>query len=108
MSDRPPDETRYAERMFPAPVDPGIAHENYLSVRKGYQRLVDDGCVVVLGPMISDNSVNLRDIVNQTGVACIGWTGAVRFFGDYCFTVANGDIPTEGYLAANWCAQQGH
>ena len=86
----------------------GLPRENYLKVRKGYRRLVDEGCVVVLGPMISDNSVNLRDTINDTGVACIGWTGAVRFHGPYCFTVANGDIPTEGYMAANWCAQSGH
>ena len=58
--------------------------------------------------MISDNSVNLRDTINATGVACIGWTGAVRFFGDYCFTVANGDIPAESTMCANWCFQQGH
>jgi ABC-type branched-subunit amino acid transport system substrate-binding protein len=86
----------------------GLPRENYLKVRKGYQRLVDEGCVVVLGPMISDNSVNLRETINATGVPCIGWTGAVRFYGEYCFTVANGDIPTESTMGANWCAQQGH
>jgi ABC-type branched-subunit amino acid transport system substrate-binding protein len=86
----------------------GLPRENYLKVRKGYQKLVDAGCVIVLGPMISDNSVNLRETINATGVPCIGWTGAVRFFGEYCFTVANGDIPTEAFMGANWCAQQGH
>lgn len=86
----------------------GLPRENYRKVRAGYQHLVDAGCVVVLGPMISDNSVNLRDTVNATGVPCIGWTGAVRFFGEYCFTVANGDIPTESVMGAHWCAQQGH
>ena len=86
----------------------GLPRENYLKVRKGYQRLVDEGCVVVIGPMISDNSVNLRETVNATGVACLGWTGATRFFGEYCFTVANGDIPTEGEIAANWCFQNGY
>jgi branched-chain amino acid transport system substrate-binding protein len=86
----------------------GLPRENYRKVIKGYQQLVDAGCVVVLGPMISDNSVNLRDTVNSTGVACIGWTGATRFYGDYCFTVANGDIPAESTMCANWCAQQGH
>jgi ABC-type branched-subunit amino acid transport system substrate-binding protein len=86
----------------------GLPRENYLKVRAGYQRLVDAGCVVVLGPMISDNSVNLRDTINATGVPCIGWTGAVRFFGEYCFTVANGDIPTEGVMGANWCRLNGH
>ena len=86
----------------------GLPRENYLKVRRGYQKLVEAGCVVVLGPMISDNSVNLRDTINATGVPCIGWTGAVRFFGEYCFTVANGDIPTEAVMGANWCAKNGH
>lgn len=86
----------------------GLPRENYLKVRKGYHRLVDSGCVVVLGPMISDNSVNLRDTINAVGVPCIGWTGAVRFHGEYCFTVANGDIPTESVMGANWCAGHGH
>ncbi len=86
----------------------GLPRENYLKVRKGYQHLVDEGCVVVLGPMISDNSVNLRDTINATGVPCLGWTGAVRFYGEYCFTVANGDIPTESVMGANWCHQHGY
>jgi ABC-type branched-subunit amino acid transport system substrate-binding protein len=86
----------------------GLPRENYLKVRKGYQKLVDEGCVVVIGPFISDNSISLRDTVNSTGVACLGWTGTTRFFGDYCFTVANGDIPAEGGIAANWCFQNGY
>ncbi len=52
--------------------------------------------------------MNLRDSINETGVACLGWTGAVRFFGEYCFTVANGDIPSESTMGANWCRQNGH
>lgn len=86
----------------------GLPRENYTKVRKGYQRLVDEGCVVVLGPLISDNSVNLCDTINSTGVPALGWTGAVRFFGEYCFTVANGDIPTEAVMGANWCRQNDH
>jgi branched-chain amino acid transport system substrate-binding protein len=86
----------------------GLPRENYRKVQQGYLKLVEEGCLVVLGPMISDNSVALCDLVNATGVACIGWTGAVRFSGDYCFTVANGDIPEEGAMCANWCLQNGH
>ena len=86
----------------------GLPRENYLKARKGYLKLVEEGCVVVLGPMISDNSVNIRDLVNETGVACIGWTGSVRFDGEYCFTVANGDIPTESVMGAQWCKQNGY
>lgn len=86
----------------------GLPRENYRKTRAGYTRLVEEGCVVVIGPMISDNAVNVRDLVNATGVPSISWTGAVRFHGDYCFTVANGDIPSESVICANWCAQQGH
>jgi branched-chain amino acid transport system substrate-binding protein len=85
-----------------------LPRENYLKVRKGYQKLVDEGCVVVIGPFISDNSVSLRETANSTGVACLGWTGTTRFFGEYCFTVGNGDIPAEGGIAANWCFQNGY
>jgi len=86
----------------------GLPRENYLKVRKGYLELVERGCVVIVGPEISDNAVNLMDLINETGVACLSWTGAVRFFGEYCFTVANGDIGVEGGMGANWCAQQGY
>jgi branched-chain amino acid transport system substrate-binding protein len=85
----------------------GLPRENYLKVRKGYLKLVEEGCVVVLGPMISDNSIVLQDTANELGVACIGWTGAHKFASDYCFTVANGDIPTEGVMCAQWLQAQG-
>ena len=86
----------------------GLPRENYRKVRLGYQKLVEDGCVVVIGPFISDNSVNVCDLVNSTGVACLGWTGTTRFAGEYCFTVANGDIPTEGWMGADWCFRNGY
>jgi branched-chain amino acid transport system substrate-binding protein len=86
----------------------GLPRENYTKVIAGYHKLVAEGCVVIIGPFISDNSLVLRDTINATGVACIGWTGTTHFFGEYCFTVANGDIPTESVMGANWCFQQGY
>ena len=85
----------------------GLPRENYRKVIDGYRWLVEQGCVVVLGPMISDNSLVLQDTANELGVACIGWTGAHKFASEYCFTVANGDIPTEGVMCAQWLAAQG-
>ena len=86
----------------------GLPRENYRKVIDGYRWLVEQGCVVVLGPMISDNSLVLQDTANELGVACIGWTGAHKFASDYCFTVANGDIPTEGVMCAQWLQGAGH
>jgi ABC-type branched-subunit amino acid transport system substrate-binding protein len=85
----------------------GLPRENYRKVIDGYRWLVEQGCVVVLGPMISDNSLVLQDTANELGVACIGWTGAHKFASEYCFTVANGDIPTEGVMCAQWLKAQG-
>jgi ABC-type branched-subunit amino acid transport system substrate-binding protein len=58
--------------------------------------------------MISDNSLTVQPTVDATQVPVIGWTGAHAFASDYCFTVANGDIPTEGVMCANWLYQKGH
>jgi branched-chain amino acid transport system substrate-binding protein len=86
----------------------GLPRENFMKLRDGYEWLCDQGCVVVLGPMISDNCLSIQDLVNQRKVPVIGWTGAWRFASEYCFTVANGDIPTEGVMCAQWLAKQGH
>jgi branched-chain amino acid transport system substrate-binding protein len=85
----------------------GLPRENYRKLLDGYRWLVDEGCVAVLGPLISDNSLVLQDLANELQVPCIGWTGAHRFASDYCFTVANGDIPTEGVMCAQWLAARG-
>jgi branched-chain amino acid transport system substrate-binding protein len=84
-----------------------LPRENYKKVLDGYRWLVEQGCVVILGPMISDNSLAVQDTANQLGVACLGWTGAHKFASEYCFTVANGDIPTEGSMCAHWLHRQG-
>ena len=86
----------------------GLPRENYRNVIEGYRWLVEQGCVVVLGPMISDNCLVVQDTANELGVACIGWTGAHKYASEYNFTVANGDIPTEGVMCAQWLASKGY
>jgi ABC-type branched-subunit amino acid transport system substrate-binding protein len=86
----------------------GLPRENFLNTRRGYEWLCDQGCVVVLGPEISDNSLQIQALVNARKVACIAWTGAWRFASEYCFTIANGDVPTEGVMCAQWLRAQGH
>jgi branched-chain amino acid transport system substrate-binding protein len=86
----------------------GLPRENFLKARKGYEWLCDQGCVVVFGPMISDNSLQLQELINRRKVPCIAWTGAWRFASEYCFTIANGDVPTEGVMCAQWLKAQGH
>jgi ABC-type branched-subunit amino acid transport system substrate-binding protein len=86
----------------------GLPRENFLKARQGYEWLCDQGCVVVLGPLISDNSLSIQALVNQRKVPVIGWTGALRFASEYCFTVPNGDIASEAVICAQWLAAHGH
>ncbi len=86
----------------------GLPRENHLKVVKGYQRLVDHGCCLVLGPMIADNSELLAPVIDAARVPAITWTGSVRYSGEYCFNIANGGIPEESVICANWVRQQGH
>jgi branched-chain amino acid transport system substrate-binding protein len=86
----------------------GLPRESYTKLLAGYRRLVDEGCVIVIGPFIADNSETIAPHVNEAGVPVLLWTGTTRASGDYVFTVANGDIPTESVMCANWCKLQGH
>ena len=86
----------------------GLPRENYRKVIEGYRWLVEQGCVVVLGPMISDNCLIVQETVNELRVPSIGWTGALKYASEYAFTIANGDIPSEGAMCAHWLKAHGH
>ena len=62
----------------------------------------------MIGPLISDNSVTFA--ISSTPPACRACAGPApcASAASTCFTVANGDIPTESVMCANWCRQQGH
>jgi ABC-type branched-subunit amino acid transport system substrate-binding protein len=85
----------------------GLPRENHRKVIRGFEWLADHGCSIIQGPLISDNCLVIQDTANRLRVPCIGWTGAHRFASEYCFTVANGDVPTEGVMCAQWMKQRG-
>src|SRR6476659_8749361 len=64
----------------------GLPRENYRKVIDGYRWLVEQGCVVVIGPLISDNCLTLQATADEIGVPVIGWTGAHKFASESCFT----------------------
>ncbi len=86
----------------------GLPRENHRKVLDGFRWLAEQGCSVIVGPMISDNCLIVQDLANELKVPCIGWTGAWKFASEYCFTVANGDIPTEGVMCAQWLHNHGY
>ena len=86
----------------------GLPRENY---RKVHRRLPLAGRA---GLRRRARPADLRQLARacrtpptSSASPCIGWTGAHQFASDYCFTVANGDIPTEGVMCAQWLAARG-
>jgi branched-chain amino acid transport system substrate-binding protein len=85
----------------------GLPRENHTKLVAGYRRLVDGGCCAVIGPLIADNSELLAPHADEAGVPIVTWTGSVRAHGEYHFNVANGGIPEESVICANWVRDQG-
>ncbi|MCX8072575.1 MAG: ABC transporter substrate-binding protein [Candidatus Binatia bacterium] len=74
---------------------------------RGYGELVESGVLGVIGPLITDNSLALKQEIERCGVPAITWTGTDRYFGEYCFNLGNGGLAEEGALMANWICRQG-
>lgn len=73
-----------------------------------YKELIDEGCLVVFGPAISDNGVPLAKYANTDGqVCCISWTGNDAYLGEYTFCLGNGSAPDEPAVLANIIAHAG-
>jgi hypothetical protein len=76
--------------------------------RDGLRRLLEAGCVGVIGPLVSDNARTLRDVINrEIQLPCVTWAGTSDWYGDYCFRLGNGGCTEEGQLMASWLAHQG-
>lgn len=74
----------------------------------GYLDLVQQGVLCTIGPLITDNSLALAPIINQTGVPAITWTGTDRYFGEYCFNLGNGGLAEETAMMATWIRRRGY
>src|SRR5678816_1499014 len=46
----------------------------------GYRRLIDQGCVGVIGPLISDNAIALAPVVDELEVPAISWCGTCLLY----------------------------
>ena len=74
----------------------------------GYRELVHDGVLCTIGPLITDNSLALAPVINDTGVPAVTWTGTDRYFGDYCFNLGNGGLAEEAAMMATWIRRRGY
>ena len=86
----------------------GLPHHHADNAITGMAWLKEQGCIGVIGPMISDNARGLRDYVNdELRLPCVSWAGTSQWHGEYCLRLGNGGCTEEGQLMASWLRGRG-
>jgi branched-chain amino acid transport system substrate-binding protein len=86
----------------------GLPTGNVRAVIEGWKNLAEQGVVAVMGPFVSENIIDLRDYVEESGhVPTVGWPGTDKQYGEWMFGVTNGSLSEEPYLMANYLANIG-
>ena len=86
----------------------GLPRGTVKAVIDAYGELVDEGCLGVFGPMISESAVPLREAIeSRFQIPAISWCGADEWHGEWTFSLSNGSLTDEPYVIANLIAQRG-
>ena len=87
----------------------GLPNGTFKAVQRAYDELVDEGCLVIFGPYVSDNVVPLRAHVERTAdVAIITLAGSEGALGEWCFALNNGSMAEEPVMLAAILRLDGH
>ena len=72
------------------------ARGRFDNVLKAYRELVDEGCLIIFGPVISENAVPLREYVESDGlVPIIVMAASESALGEWVFGLPNGSMDEE-------------
>ena len=88
--------------------DAGLPQSTALAGVESFNRLVDAGCLAVVGANYTDSAIALAEHANARRVPLISMCGTDQFHGEYCFRVGNGDVGNEPALIVNWLKRNGH
>ena len=87
----------------------GLPNGEYRVVRQAYDELVDEGCLVIFGPYVSENVVPLRDHVEaRAEVAIITMAASEGALGEWCFALNNGSMSDEPIILGEVMRRDGH
>ena len=76
----------------------GLPFQSFQRIRKAYQELVDDGCLVVLGPHTSEQLAVMVDDPQRARVPTITMAVTTEWHGEFNFTLQNGSFGDEAAL----------
>lgn len=86
----------------------GLPNGEVKAVVDAFGELADEGCLAVIGPHISDNTVAVREHVEQRfQVPAISVCGSEHWLGEWTFLLNNGSMTDEPILWAHLMARAG-
>ena len=87
----------------------GLPKGSVKAVIDAYGELVDEGCLVVFGPHISDNAVPTREAIEERfRVPAVSVTGSDDFLGEWTFSFPQGSLTDEPIFWADLLVKGGH
>ena len=87
----------------------GLPKGSIKAVIDGFEELVDQGCLLVFGPAITDNAVPTRAAIEQRfHVPALSVAGSADWLGEWTFSLPMGSMSDEPVFWANLCASGGH
>jgi len=87
----------------------GLPKGTVKAVIDAYGELVDEGCLAIFGPAITDNCVPTREAIEQRfHVPAISVTGTDDWLGEWTFALPMGSMTDEPIFWAHLLAKSGH
>jgi len=87
----------------------GLPKGTVKAVIDAYGELVDEGCLAIFGPAITDNCVPVREAIEQRfRVPAISVTGSEEWLGEWTFSLSIGSMSDEPVFWAHLLAKEGH
>lgn len=85
----------------------GLPFNSHQLVPRAYQELIDEGCLIVLGPQTSEALIGMVHLPQELKMPTLTYAVTHQFAGDYCFTLQNGSFGDEAALMVGYLAKQG-
>ena len=87
----------------------GLPKGSVKAVIDAFGELVDEGCVAVFGPAISDNCIPVREAIEERfRVPAISMAGSDDWLGEWTFALPQGSLTDEPIFWAELLAKGGH
>jgi ABC-type branched-subunit amino acid transport system substrate-binding protein len=87
----------------------GLPKGSVKAVIDAYGELVDEGCLAVFGPAITDNCVPTKEAIEQRfHVPAISVTGAEDWLGEWTFSLSMGSLTDEPIFWTHLLSKAGH